>query len=256
MLSLRSRFTYSNVVATLALVFAMSGGAYAASKILITSTKQIKPNVLTQLKGKAGPAGVPGTAGPAGPAGPQGPAGANGKDGASGKDGAPGEKGPQGEPGKAGKEGKEGSPWTAGGVLPSGKTETGTFALNPTSGAVTQGSISLPIPLAVTQRCEEIEPGPPPVFLEEAICADHAQVFVEGAVFPIGCSGTVVEGSVTDLKAEPGYFCAWVRHADAGAKIVLHDLETGEVGVGLTGAVMAANPAGIQASGIWAVTAP
>jgi hypothetical protein len=76
---------------TLALVFAMSGGAYAAKKYLITSTKQISPKVLKQLQGKAGPAGAPGPAGPAGPAGPQGPAGANGKDGANGAPGAPGE---------------------------------------------------------------------------------------------------------------------------------------------------------------------
>ena len=39
-------------MATLALIFAMSGGAYAASHYLITSTKQIKPSVLGHLKGK------------------------------------------------------------------------------------------------------------------------------------------------------------------------------------------------------------
>src|SRR6202035_5866038 len=61
----RRRFTFANVALTVALVFAMSGGAFAASKFLITSTKQIKPSVLAQLKGKAGPAGAAGSAGPA-----------------------------------------------------------------------------------------------------------------------------------------------------------------------------------------------
>ena len=42
---LRKRFTYANVAMTLALVFAMSGGAYAAFTSLITSTKQISPSV-------------------------------------------------------------------------------------------------------------------------------------------------------------------------------------------------------------------
>ena len=39
----RMRLTPSAVIATIALVFAMTGGAYAASKYVITSTKQIKP---------------------------------------------------------------------------------------------------------------------------------------------------------------------------------------------------------------------
>ena len=60
-----------------------------------------------------------------GPQGPAGPAGANGKDGAQGPEGPQGEEGEKGEPGE---EGPEGSPWTAGGVLPSGETETGSWA--------------------------------------------------------------------------------------------------------------------------------
>ena len=59
---IRRRATYANVAMTLALVFAMTGGAYAAKKWVITSTKQIKPSVLKQLTGKAGPGGPPGAA--------------------------------------------------------------------------------------------------------------------------------------------------------------------------------------------------
>jgi hypothetical protein len=78
---MRRHLNYANVVATFALVFAMSGGALAAKHYLINSTKQIKPSVLKQLKGnagKTGPAGPGGPAGPAGVAGPQGPKGETG----------------------------------------------------------------------------------------------------------------------------------------------------------------------------------
>lgn len=43
---IRNRMIYANVAMTVALVFAMSGGAYAASRYMITSTKQISPKVL------------------------------------------------------------------------------------------------------------------------------------------------------------------------------------------------------------------
>jgi len=69
----RRRISYANVVATLALVFALgAGSAYAAHKLhyLISSTKQIKPSVLKTLHGAAGPAGAPGSAGAPGPTGP------------------------------------------------------------------------------------------------------------------------------------------------------------------------------------------
>jgi hypothetical protein len=87
---MRRRITYANVVATLALVFAMSGGALAANHYLIESTKQIKPSVLKKLKGARGAKGATGTIGPAGAAG------------------AAGKEGPQGKEGKTGKEGTEG----------------------------------------------------------------------------------------------------------------------------------------------------
>jgi hypothetical protein len=89
---IRRRFTFANVAMTLAIVFAMSGAAYAAKKYVITSTKQISPKVLTALKGKAGKAG------PIGPAGPKGDPGAAG---AKGDPGLPGEKGQPGDREKA-----------------------------------------------------------------------------------------------------------------------------------------------------------
>jgi Collagen triple helix repeat (20 copies) len=84
------RLTYANVTATLALFFAMSGGALAAKHYLISSTKQINPKVLKALKGNRGATGATGAAGAAGAAGKEGPAGKEGKAGPEGKPGAPG----------------------------------------------------------------------------------------------------------------------------------------------------------------------
>jgi hypothetical protein len=68
----RRRFNYASVTATLALVFAMSGGALAASHYVITSTKQLSPKVLKALKGNKGSRGATGKEGPPGKPGPQG----------------------------------------------------------------------------------------------------------------------------------------------------------------------------------------
>jgi hypothetical protein len=166
---LRKRFTYANVAMTLALVFAVTGGAYAASKYVITSTKQIKPSVLASLKGKAGPGGKEGPAGKEGKAGAQGPAGEKGAAGANGANGvsvtsteSKSKIGPCTEGGSEfksaggatyacyGKEGKEGSPWTAGGTLPSEQTEKGDWDLEATTQAVSHvaTSVSFVVPLA------------------------------------------------------------------------------------------------------------
>lgn len=146
--ALGKRMTYANVALTLALVFAMTGGAYAAKKYLITSTKQISPSVLKSLVGKAGPVGPQGSPGAPGA---KGQPGAEGKTGLEGKAGTAGQKGLSGATGPTGPTGPTGSPWTAGGTLPAGQTETGTWVFR--SEAIEGAEefdvpISFPIPTA------------------------------------------------------------------------------------------------------------
>lgn len=240
----RFRPTPSGVIATIALVLAMSGGAYAAKRYLITSTKQISPSVLKALKGAAG---KPGAAGATGSAGPAGQAGGVGPAGGAGTDGKEGKEGPQGIPGIPGKNGKEGSPWTANGTLPEGATETGTWSM----GEVPAGSgpaflktaISFTIPLA------------------SPIAGANVHIF-EGATIPPGCSGTPGVGHVTDLKAEPGNLCVWVASvttaevAVKASQITALNLESSEVGMGTHGGALNTFLVSEETAGegVWAVT--
>jgi hypothetical protein len=79
----RRNFNAGTVIAVLALVFAMTGGAWAAHEYVITSTKQIKPKVLKKLRGRTGAPGAAGATGAVGATGPQGPKGDTGPPGAS-----------------------------------------------------------------------------------------------------------------------------------------------------------------------------
>src|ERR1700722_154736 len=158
------RVTYVNVAMTLVLVFAMSGGAFAAGKYLITSTKQIKPSVLKQLTGKAGPAGKNGTNGANGANGAPGEKGAPGANGTNGANGANGSSVgstalasknancPEGGSEFTAAENKKsyacnGSPWTAGGTLPAKKTETGTWGFSAHAEGDQLEHFDFPIPL-------------------------------------------------------------------------------------------------------------
>jgi len=120
---------------SLALVLAMSGGAFAAGHYLINSTRQINPKVLRKLHGARGPRG---RTGPNGLIGPQGVTGATG---------ARGLRGPDGEPG-----------FSALSQLPSGRSESGDFAVirpaekaGETVGTAVTFSIPLAAPVAAGQ---------------------------------------------------------------------------------------------------------
>jgi len=131
--SIRRHLNYANVVATLALVFAMGGSAIAANHYLINSTKQVNPKVLRKLKGNAGAKGA------GGPQGLRGLTGAQGTPGARGTTGLPGPEGPVGPRGVS-----------ALAVLPSAQSESGVYGAsrwNANGGAMTEG-ITFPIPLA------------------------------------------------------------------------------------------------------------
>src|SRR4051794_23527028 len=93
---LRSRLTYANVMATIAVFIALGGGAYAAIKLPANSvgTKQIKkkavtpakiaPSTVALFKGQKGAKGDTGIQGPPGAAGTPGTNGTNGTNGTAG----------------------------------------------------------------------------------------------------------------------------------------------------------------------------
>jgi len=132
------------VVACLALFVASAGTSIAASHYLITSTKQIKPSVLKQLKGARGPAGpsatpaaaLPGQKGDTGATGATGPAGPKGDTGANGIDGTVGPIGLQGPKGDTGLTGPTGAKGDTGAQGPQGlKGDTGAAGATGSPGA-------------------------------------------------------------------------------------------------------------------------
>lgn len=103
----------TTLIASVALLLALGGSAYAAATITgkdikansITSpkikngtlkTKDLSSSTVNALKGQTGPAGPAGPKGDTGAAGPAGPAGADGDDGAVGPAGPTGPQGPTG----------------------------------------------------------------------------------------------------------------------------------------------------------------
>jgi Collagen triple helix repeat (20 copies) len=266
--TLRTRFGIPGVISVVALVFAMLGGAYAASS-------NSGGKATASKAGKRGPRGPKGATGPAGPAGPQGSAGAKGDAGASGKDGAPGANGSPGAPGKnvavsatapgcaeggitvgvAGEpatnqevcNGEEGAAGVIhpGETLQSGASETGTWAwfwpVEEAATAYTQ--ISFPIPLAV------------------ALDAGHV-VYVDPFNNP---DPTHCAGSASSPSAAEGYLCVYQKGSIGGEFKLIGDPSTQnfasgdpEPGASVAGAVLGlaveVGFASGKAYGTWAVT--
>src|SRR4051794_38320152 len=89
------------IVACIALIAALTGGAYAASGGLTAKQKKEVKKIAKQFAGKPG---APGTAGAKGDTGGKGDTGAAGTNGTNGSDGTNGLQGPQGEAGMCSEE--------------------------------------------------------------------------------------------------------------------------------------------------------
>jgi hypothetical protein len=265
---LRDRLGIPGLLAIVALVFAMVGGAWAAKGGGLTAKQ--KKQVTKIAKKYAGKPGAPGAAGPTGAPG------ANGKDGApgaNGKDGAPGTNGKsvvtgtatpaecpgsnpsggatvevQGEPATEKKicNGKEGSPWTVDGILPEGESVKGAWA-----GFASLGSKQIWTPISFTIPLSEPLEGSEVHFFEEA---DFA---------------TTCTGSTENPTAPAGHLCVYgaANAIEAGAFGAIHKPSSlsglPTPGADKSGAVMhlvlKEDVPGIEqgfAGGTWAVTAP
>ena len=257
--TLRTRFGIPGVISVMALVFAMFGGAYAASS-------NNHGQATASAKAKAGPRGPKGPKGATGPAGPQGPAGPGGAKGDAGAAGANGTSGTDGqgvtssvappEPahclnggskfvsangttyacnGTAGPKGPPGSPWPAGGTLPAKATETGFWGY---------GGYPAPFDSSVGPEGRSSYPISFPIPLEAAPKATFVNVFGGSATAP-GCPGFVNETPT----AEPGNLCVYATGFESGESLGLGF-------VGTTGAFIEVKclEEFCSTNGTWAVT--
>jgi hypothetical protein len=260
-------------------------GALAASThARLAKKKKSAPAGKPGPRGPAGPAGSVGPAGPAGSVGPAGPAGSVGPAGPAGPAGGAGPQGPAGKNGTNGtsvtasefsgakgptcKEGGNelksgadvtyvcnGNPWTAGGTLPSGKTETGlwsTLGLSPIQETV-YAPILFPLPLSGGA-------------LGAGEISDHIINPEEAA--PAGCTG----GTSEEPVAEPGNLCIYTTYLENASVVnrqpgVPGMIKVGEAKSGVEGVVaLHVDPSGGlmvveikspngYAYGTWALTA-
>jgi hypothetical protein len=274
----KNRFGIPGVIAVLALVFAMAGGAWAAKGVIITKLSQIKPSVQKQLKGKRGAPGAPGAPGATGPAGPKGDAGAKGDQGPQGSPGANGTsvttaavaQGAAACEGRGGTEfkagagaattacnGEEGSPWAAGGTLPAGATETGAWAFGVIpAGAVPGGGglklpVSFSIPLAgelPADHVHYINPAGKEVVLNESTGPEEIEN-------PPACPGTAATP-----EAISGHLCIYANALINAVMLSnfnsIIGAGSGTPGASTAGAVMRLLnvEAGATGYGTWAVT--
>ncbi len=258
-------------VAIAALVLAVGGTALAASALTGKQKKEVE-KIAKKYAGKPGAAGAQGPAGPAGPQGAVGPKGDTGSAGSAGAAGASvtntklnpgnancleggaefkvgsgsstfacnGEEGPEGPEGPAGGPGPEGSPWLAGGTLPPGETETGSYSLRVPSAQIAYIPLSFPLPLPVGEGTEG-----------NRVAVNYVK---EGTGPTAACPGTPA-----DPSAEPGNLCVYEGSSEEFSYSAEIRPDNGESGIGAarTGAVllMEGKSGFAYVVGTWAVTA-
>ncbi|MGA8364494.1 MAG: hypothetical protein WB709_08220 [Solirubrobacteraceae bacterium] len=255
----------ATLIASFALVFAMTGGAYAAKKYLITSTKQISPSVLKQLQGKAG---APGAQGAAGAQGAQGPAGAQGAAGSKGDAGSSGSNGVPGVDGKS----VTGEAIAAGGACGEGVTGV-KYTLNATSTNVCNGKngttgFTATLPPEATEtgtwwfaaNGEEVQ-GAPISFPIPLSVADAAAITVHywREETPHDATGACL-GTPDAPEAEPGTLCLYIPEAarmTLGGSQAVFKPDFSNEGVGTSGGLVRVESVSKAfVGGSFAVTAP
>jgi hypothetical protein len=226
--AIRRHVNAATILAFVALVFALTGGAFAASghgssspakatasttvatatATAIATVAKAKPKAKAKAgpRGPAGPRGATGATGATGPAGSTGPTGATGPQGAQGPAGTNGTNGTNGENGKPGKNGTTGFTKT----LPSGETLKGDWSLTGYAtklGGYYSTAVSFGIPLAapLTDTGCPTSEAPCQVHLIKAPNEEQEEKG-EYPPAPAGCTG-----NVTDPGAEPGNLCVFAR---------------------------------------------
>ncbi len=231
--TLRRHITPATILAFVALVFAITGGAFAASggrgggtgskttasvrrgaPVATIAKSKAKPKTKAGPRGPAGPQGATGAAGPAGPAGPAGAAGKDATNGTNGQDGAAGvsvtsSKEPAGVNCKAGGSkfvSASGTTYACNGengqtgfteTLPEGKTETGTWGFSVHTAGLYVEPLSYAIPLAA------------PLAKGKAHFVTAAEV--EGHTAPAECPGSAAVPSAVE-----GNLCVYAETAANG----------------------------------------
>jgi hypothetical protein len=239
------------IVAIVAMVVALSGGAYAASGGL-TSKQKKEVTKIAQTEAKK----FAGKPGPQGPQGNQGSNGSNGAKGDTGPEGKQGPEGPQGKPGLEGEEGEAGSPWTVDG-LPSGATEMGSWSAGKVS-AVTDplyAPISFAVPLKAGETVEVVFVN----FLgkEEKESSQNEPSTICTGTFkvPTAPAGVLCvyeqSASLNEDSTEPT-----ARFETASGTGVATGSANGKAGISGANLQFNMTEAETSARGVWAVTAP
>lgn len=234
------------VVAVLALIVALSGGAFAATQSAKKAKPLTKAQIIALIKAHPGPtgpagangangqAGAPGKDGLQGKEGAKGPTGPTGAAGSTGTTGATGATGPTGATGATGATGSTGSPWTPDSQLPVGATETGTWAFNATEDdAEVVAPISFPI--------------------QTKLLAEGETHFQSQGDFTTTCKGTATEPS-----APSGHLCVYYNPLKPPVNATFEfftDSTFQEFGAGVAGSLMHFTMSGAgYGFGTWAVT--